>query len=92
MTSYAVGFNLPRFQKRFVYLMQFDERRTTQYLSKAHLRIVDRKFFNSLRKRGKKYYWGWVAFDKPISLYDAMEGGLVPSFRNVGRGENEAEK
>ena len=63
-------------KKRFVYLMQFNEKRTLQYLSGLKLRIVERKFFRATRERGKHRYWGWVAFTEPIELFDAMEAGL----------------
>ena len=68
-------------KKRFVYLMQFNEKRTLQYLSGLKLRIVERKFFRATRERGKHRYWGWVAFIEPIELFDVMEAGLVPTFR-----------
>lgn len=70
-----------RMRKCFVYLMRYDEIRTIQHLSKIKARVVDRRIYINMEKRGDKYYWGWIGFDKPIPLWDAMEAGLVPIFR-----------
>lgn len=65
---------------QFVYMMKKPEFVTTRHIRQMHRRIVSHRFWNKRYKRGRWWYYGWVAFDRPIEDYDAMEAGLVPIF------------
>ena len=73
------------FKHGYIYLMKKDEVHTINALHHIHGRIIDRRFYTSMSRRGDKWYWGWIAFEKPLHLFDAMIAGLVPIFRE-GRG------
>lgn len=69
------------FRKKFVYMMRFPHEFTTERISKIHRRIVAHRFWITRYQREKHWYYGWVAFENPLPLWDAMEAGLVPIFR-----------
>ena len=71
-----------RTRRCYVYKMQFDEYRTVAALKKLKIRMADRRFYQNPLKQGKHVYWGWIGFEKPLNIYDAMECGLVPVFRD----------
>lgn len=72
-----------RIRRAYVYLMKFNEIRTIQALKPVKCRIADRRFYLNMSKRGDKWYWGWIAFTKPLHPWDAMEAGLVPIFNTL---------
>lgn len=69
------------FKKGFVYVMMFNEIRTINELSQIKARVIDRRIYTNRERRGNKWYWGWMAFEKPLNDYDAMCAGLVPIFK-----------
>lgn len=75
--------------KRYNYLMRFNEESTIKILSGMKVRMIDRQFYKKMKKKGRSWYWGWIAFNDPLPLFDAMEAGLVPTFR-TGVRVNEA--
>lgn len=81
-----------RMRRCYVYMMQFDEFRTVNALKKLKIRIADRRFYKNPLKKGKRAYWGWIGFDEPLELLDAMECGLVPVFRDKYIKKKEGEK
>ena len=71
-------------------MMMYNEIKTIQLLKGVKTRICDRRFYTNRKQRGEKWYYGWICFEKPLDLYDAMIAGLVPIFRNPeGRKEND---
>lgn len=67
-------------KKKYVYMMQLPDLVTIEKVSALHKRIVSHRFWLNRYRRGKHWYYGWVAFDEPLDDWDAMESGLVPIF------------
>ena len=72
-------------RRGFAYVMMFNEIKTIQLLKGVKTRICDRRFYTNRKPRGDKWYWGWICFEKPLPLWDAMNAGLVPIFREGRR-------
>ena len=70
---------------KFIYLMKFDETSTFQRLAKLKARIVDKNVWSQRYKKGDRWYYGWIILDRPLELFDAMEVGLIPIFRERGK-------
>ena len=70
--------------KSFIYMMRYPKDVTVEHTSKLHRRIISHRFWFMRYQREKHWYYGWVAFEKPLPLWDAMEAGLVPIFRRGG--------
>lgn len=66
---------------RFIYMMRCPKDFTVERISRMRRRIVSFRFWMSKFQRDKHWYYGWVAFEKPLPLWDAMEAGLVPIFK-----------
>lgn len=71
----------------YVYSMKYDSAVTLKHLSKTGSRIRDRRFFHQPSIWHGKRVYGWVSLDRPMQLFDAMEAGLVPMFREPPKGE-----
>ena len=74
-----------RIIRGYTYSMKNDSERTLKKLKGIPCRIVERKFFHQPSMWHDKYVWGWVKFKEPIPLWDAMEAGLIPMFRQEVR-------
>ncbi len=75
------------FRRGYIYLMKHDEIRTVNALSHINGKVIDRRFYTNMNRRGDKWYWGWIAFKEPLTLWDAMIAGLVPIFRDGDKHE-----
>ena len=73
-----------RIIRGYTYSMKYDAERTFKTLHGLKYRIVERRFFHQPSMWSDKYVWGWVKFEEPLPLWDAMEAGLVPIFRMGG--------
>ena len=71
--------------KGYVYLMRKDELQTYRRILRLKGKLIDRRILTKPEPRGEINYWGWMRFDRPLPLYDAMEAGLVPIFREGGQ-------
>ena len=70
-----------RLHRGFNYMMMFDPDRTLEKLKGVKVRMCDRRFYKGRKQRGDKWYYGRMRFVQPLDLWDAMEAGLVPAFR-----------
>lgn len=77
------------FKRGYIYVMMYDEIRTVNALAHINGRVIDRRFYTNMARRGDKWYWGWVAFEEPLNLMDAMDAGLVPIFRDGRHNDTE---
>lgn len=74
------------FKKKYIYMMRLPDIVTIQHISRIHKRIVDHRFWLTRYKRDDHWYYGWVAFEEQLHLWDAMESGLVPIFKVTKEG------
>lgn len=70
-----------RMIRGYTYSMKNNSEYTLKRLAGVRYRIVERRFFHQPSMWSDKYVWGWVKFREPLPLWDAMEAGLVPLFR-----------
>ena len=70
-----------KFVERYIYVMHNNPFYTCEKIANLDARCIDYRFWNQMRQRGDRWYWGWVVFNKEIPLWDAMDAGLVPLFR-----------
>lgn len=70
---------------KFIYLMKLDETSTIKRLAELKARIIDKSVWSQRYKKGSRWYYGWICLDKPLELFDAMEVGLIPIFRERGK-------
>lgn len=69
----------------YTYAMQHDQMLTLDKLTGIPCRIVERRFYHQPSMWHNKRVWGWIKFKEPLHLWDAMEAGLVPVFRQEVR-------
>ena len=65
----------------YIYVMRNNEECTINHLKGIGARIINKCFWHKRYPRNGQWYWGWVMFDRPIHLYDAMMAGLVPIYK-----------
>lgn len=70
-----------RMIRGYTYSMKHDAKQTLERLKGIEYRIVERRFFHQPSAWHDSIVWGWIKFKEPLQLWDAMEAGLVPIFR-----------